>query len=52
MLQVGQGACFALEAGGPLWIAGQFARQDLQGDLAVEMGVAGPIDFAHAALAE
>jgi hypothetical protein len=48
----GQGLGLAVEAGVPAGVAGEVLGQDLQGDLAVELGVAGFPDLAHAADAE
>src|SRR6516164_4213281 len=43
---------FAGEACEPVGIGGEGLGQDLERDLAVELGVCGAPDFAHAALAE
>ena len=40
---------FTLEASKPLQIAGQRLRQDLQRDIAPELGVTRAIDLPHAA---
>ena len=40
------------EPGKPIWISDEGVREDLQRDLAVELGVGGLPDLAHAALAE
>ena len=52
MVQAGQGAGFAVEALGETGVAGRGGRQDLQRHQAVESGLAGLIDGAHAALAD
>ena len=39
----------APEAGQPIRIGGKRTWQDLQGDVAIELGVAGPIHLAHTA---
>ena len=52
VLQAGQGAGLALEAGFALGIAAQFGGQDLEGHVAAQLGVAGAEDLAHAALAD
>ena len=43
---------FTLEAGKPVWVEGEGFRQDLQGDVASQGGIAGTIDFAHTAHAD
>ena len=45
-------AGFAIEAGLGVGIGGQVHRENFYGDAAVEAGVLGAIDFAHAAGAE
>ena len=52
MVQRGQHLGFALEAGHAVAVGGEFGRQDLQGDIAVQLGVMGAVDFAHPALAD
>jgi hypothetical protein len=47
--QGGDGAGFDLEALAARRIGRDFRRQDLQGDVAVQPRIAGPIDLAHAA---
>ena len=42
---------FALEPGQAIRIGGESFRQDLQGDIAVELRVVRPLHFAHAAFA-
>ena len=51
MIERGDGAGFAFEAAAKISGSTVFA-QDFDGDIAVEAGVAGAIDFAHAADAE
>ena len=43
---------FALEAGQPVGIRGEGTRQNLQGDVTIQLAVSGAIHFAHAAGAE
>ncbi len=43
---------FTLETGQPLGISGEDVRQNLDGDLSVQVCVFGPVDFAHASCAE
>ena len=43
---------FALEAREPLRIGGERGRQDLDRDVAIELGIARAIDLAHAAGAD
>ena len=43
MLQAGQSARLPLETCGALGIAREFTGQDLQRDLAAELGVLGPV---------
>ena len=52
VLQRGQGAGFAVEAGQPLRIPGHFGGENLDGDVPAELGVAGAVHLAHAAFAE
>jgi len=47
-----QHLCFALEASQAAGILRENVRQNLDGDLAIQLGVGCPPDFAHAALAE
>jgi hypothetical protein len=49
MIQAGDGFGFLVEALLQNWIAGKMRGKDLDGDAAVEAGIAGAIDFAHAA---
>ena len=48
----GDGAGLPLEAGAAVRIGAQFGREDLDGDRAVEAGVAGLVDLTHAAGAD
>ena len=41
-----------LEAGQPLGVASEVRGQDLEGHLATEGGVLGPVDLSHAAFSE
>ena len=43
---------FALEASEIVGILREGGGEDFEGHVAVELGVAGPVDFAHAASAE
>ena len=43
---------FALEPGDALFIGSELIRQNLDRDLAIELGVASAVDFAHSALAD
>ena len=43
---------FALEPREPFGIGGEQIRQDFDGDVAIELRVAGAVDLAHAALAD
>jgi hypothetical protein len=52
VIERGEHVCLALEARQPLGILGEDVRQDFQRDVAVELGVAGAIDLAHAARAD
>jgi len=52
MVEGGDSAGFALEAGETLGIAGYVRRQDFQGYVAAEFGVGGAIYLAHAAGAD
>ena len=52
VVQGGDGAGLALEAAQPLGVGGGIGREDLEGDLAPETGVAGPVDLPHAPGAE
>ena len=52
VVQGGQGARFAVEAGQAFRVVGELRRQQLEGDFAAQLGVAGAVDLTHAALAE
>ena len=52
MVECGDGARFALEAGQPLGIAGYVRRQDLERHLAPQLGVRGTIHLTHSANSE
>ena len=47
MVQGGDGPGFLLKAAQPLRVGGVVRRQDLEGDLSAEAGVAGPVDLTH-----
>ena len=51
MIERCQDLRFALETGQPLGVVDERVGQDLQGDIAVELGIDGPIDLAHSSLA-
>ena len=44
MVQAGEDLGFPLEPGQAIRIGGKRLRQDLQGDIAVELGISSPID--------
>ena len=52
MVEGGDGAGFALEAGEPIGIARQLGGQHLERDVAAELRIGGAIHLAHAACAE
>jgi hypothetical protein len=52
MIQCGQNFRFALKAADACRLAGKLFRQDLDGDIAFELGVGRPIDLSHAARAQ
>ena len=52
MVQRGQDLGFAGETRQAVGISGENIRQDLHGDFAIELGIGGAVDGAHAALAE
>ena len=52
VVQAGDGLRFALEAGAAVRVGADLGREDLDGDGAVEAGVAGLVDLAHAAGAD
>jgi hypothetical protein len=47
MREGGGGPGLALEALQPVGVCGDVLRQDLEGDLAIELGVARAVDLAH-----
>jgi hypothetical protein len=49
MVQCGERLGFALEARDALGIGSNLRRQDLQRDVAIELGVARPLDVTHSA---
>jgi hypothetical protein len=49
MVERGQDLGFPLEAREPIRVAGEGLRKDLERDVAVEPGVTGAVDLAHAA---
>jgi hypothetical protein len=49
MVEVGDGAGLALEAGADLRAGREVGRQHLDCDIAAQAGIAGPIDLAHPA---
>ena len=52
MIQGGKGLGLAFEAGDAIRIGRQPLRKDFDRDVAVELGIAGAIDLAHAAFAQ
>ena len=52
VVQPGDGLGLALEAGTAVGVGAELGRQDLDGDAAIEAGVAGLVDLAHAARAD
>ena len=52
VIECGDRARFAMEPGQPVAIGRQVRGQDLQGDIAAEPGVFGPIDLTHSAGAD
>lgn len=52
MVQCGQHLGLSLEAGQASSILGKGLRQDLDRRLTIELGIGGPLDLAHAPLAE
>ncbi len=50
MIERGEDLRFAMKAREPIRVAGERIRQDLQRDVATELGVAGAIHLAHSAL--
>ena len=49
MVQRGQDFGFPLKPGEPIAISHHRGRQDLDGDLTLQLGIGGPIHFTHAA---
>ena len=52
VVERGQNMGLTLEAGQSFGVAGQVIGQDLNGDLAIQFRVAGPVHHAHPAAAE
>ena len=52
MVERGQDAGFAFEAGHEIGVKGERFGEHFDGDVAAEFGVVGAVDFAHAAFAE
>jgi hypothetical protein len=52
MVQRGDRTRLSLEASSRIGVAGDFTREDFDGNRAVETSIAGLVDFAHAAGAE
>ena len=52
MIQRCQHLRFPFEPRQAIGIAGECRRQDLDGDVAIQLGIARPVDLAHAADAE
>ena len=52
MIQRRQDLGFALEAGQPFGVAGHLGRENLQRDLAFEVGIGRPVNLAHPAGAQ
>ena len=52
MVEGSGGAGFLLESGAAAWVRGECMRQNLERDLAVESGIEGAEDLAHAARAK
>ena len=52
MIQRGENLGFALEASDAVGVGEKFLGEDLDGDAAPQLRVAGAVDFAHAARAE
>jgi hypothetical protein len=48
MIERGHGARIALEAAAPIDVGGAFLAKNFDGQVAVEAGIAGAIDLAHA----
>ena len=52
MVERAGGACLLLEAAQAVGVVGDGGGEDLHRDLALEAGIAGPIDVAHAPRAD
>ena len=52
VLERGEQLRLAIEAGQAIRIADEVGRQEFEGDVAIESGVAGAVDLAHAAAAD
>ncbi len=52
MVQGGEGLGFASESGQTLGVMRKRVRQDLDRDVAIELGITRPIDLSHAAIAK
>ena len=52
VVQCGERLRLAIETNQPVRIAGKRVRQDLEGNIAAEPGIARSVDDAHAALAQ
>ena len=52
MVQRGEDLRFAIEAGEAVGVAGEGSGKNFDSGVAVELGIAGAVDFAHAAGAE
>ena len=52
MIQRRKRLCFACEPGKPIGVVRERVREDLQGDVAIEPGIARAIDLAHPAFAD
>jgi hypothetical protein len=52
MVHRGEDFGFPLKPGEPIAVRSQGRRHDLDGDLTLQLGIGGPIDFTHAAGAE
>jgi hypothetical protein len=49
MIQRSQDFCFALKPGQPFGVERQHGREDLDGDIAFQVWIGGPINLTHAA---
>jgi len=52
VVQAGGQLRFAREAQAPIGVGGKLRGQDLEGDVSIEPGIAGPVDLAHASAAK